>query len=314
MREVNTRAHARTHRSRSACAQAAATLRSARFSEITARCNWQCSGNERKREAARHPQSVNSARGHNQPVARMLGRGRTFGSAQRCLQLTQGARDLLEVHISSNSTERPVAQPATAHCVKSWAVAPTASGPAVVNDELATLDFHRGGEFALSLSPADGVTCVAIHVADGSDGKNRLAYAPQPCVGWTLVKIAGERPRWSTPALVLAQIQLAPAGPVALTWRTNGIKQPKLETAKAVISPLKFQAARIALAQALSSELGAATLPPSPEQFDEAVGKLRRQANEHAGDLPTKPHSSFSAVLSRSPLCSPGRKTRDNPP
>ena len=240
-------------------------------------------------------------------VVVMIGR---MSSAQRILQLTHGARDMLDTHISSTRTDlRPAETLAPAPCRGSLAGAPTAGAPTLSNrGELIALDFHRGGDFSLSLSSSDGVTCVGIHSADGSEGGNRLASASQPCVGWTLVLIAGETPRWSTPALVLAQIQLAPAGPVPLTWRTNGIEQPKVE--KTPLSPLDFHAARVALSRTLGSELRLAT-PPSPQQFDDAVEKLRRPPNEHACNSPTK---SLSAVLARSVGSSPEHKAHADPP
>lgn len=165
-------------------------------------------------------------------------------------------------------------------------------------NELVTLQYRRDTALGFTLSPNDGRTCVA-----NSRSPSREGGCDIPCVGWTLVQIAGERVRWGTAELVQSQIQLAPPGAVALTWRTNGIK-PNVASQEPV-SPQKFQAARVLLCQKVGLELRTLA-PASPEQFDAAVEQLRQPPAEldHGAndvDLLVKPRRLLSAVLPQSP-------------
>ena len=241
-------------------------------------------------------------------------------STQRCLELAQGSRVLLDSHVPSGGTYLR-AVPAAARSTAALAAAAAAQPP---DELLVTVPFQRGA-LGFELSADDGITCVAILP---SAQNSNLGATAQLCVGWTLVAIAGQKLRWSSPDLVLAQIDLAPRGPVALSWRTNGIEHasinaPVKPTAveRLSLEPLTgLRAARQALAQTLArspnhhspsphdaaaAAAAAAAAPPSPEQFDAAVGQLRQSQGELAvwrtGGVPEQPRS-LSAFLPRSPL------------
>ena len=241
-------------------------------------------------------------------------------STQRCLELAQGSRVLLDSHVPSGGTYLR-AVPAAARSTAALAAA-AAQPP---DELLVTVTVFQRGALGFELSADDGITCVAILP---SAQNSNLGATAQLCVGWTLVAIAGQKLRWSSPDLVLAQIDLAPRGPVALSWRTNGIEHasinaPVKPTAveRLSLEPLTgLRAARQALAQTLArspnhhspsphdaaaAAAAAAAAPPSPEQFDAAVGQLRQSQGELAvwrtGGVPEQPRS-LSAFLPRSPL------------
>ena len=242
----------------------------------------------------------------------MIARRKT--SAQRCLEMTgANARGWLAalhdpgpgVGQRRPETAASIPPPMRQLCGRSdrlmdsadrLGVSSTPNRP--TKNELVTLQYRRGTALGFKLSPNDGRTCVENTCSPSREGRCDI-----PCVGWTLVQVAGERVRWGTAELVQSQIELAPPGAVALTWRTNGIK-PTVAPQEPV-SPQQFQATRLLLRQTLRLELRTLN-PASPEQFDAAVEQLRQPPAElHHGandvELSVKTRGPLSAVLPRSP-------------